>query len=130
MTFDTPARPVGNFCLWRQDAAGTGAPGGACSAVRPYVRAAAGTTSIEGVSATVCGLRSTTCPALNDFSMRNCMTLDATGDALCGALGFDDGLCRMLDAAANRCRVECGSDDECRDGFTCDTSVTPAVCLF
>ena len=128
MTFDTPARPVGNYCLWRLDSTGAGAPNGACSTVRPYVRALPDATSLEGVTATVCGLRVTTCPAMNDFSATNCMTLDATGDARCGAAGFADGVCRVLDAAANRCTVECGSDDDCKTGFTCDTTVVPQVC--
>ena len=127
MTFDSPARVVGNYCLWRMDAAGAGAPNGACSTVRPYVRALAAATSLEGATATVCGLRLTTCPGMNDLSTTNCMSLDATGDARCGAAGFADGLCRALDAAANRCTVECLSDDDCR-GTICDTTVTPSVC--
>jgi len=126
-TFGSAMAPAGNFCLWRLDATGTGAPSGACSRVRPYVRAQTAT-SVDGVSASVCGLALTTCPAINAYRATNCMTLDAAGDARCGVDGLDDGLCRMFDAAANRCTVRCSSDDDCRNDTTCNTAVTTPFC--
>ena len=128
MTFDTPARPVGSYCLWRLDASGAGAPNGDCFAVRPYVRALPAATSLDGVPATVCGLAVTTCPAMNDFRTANCMTLDAAGDARCGAAGFADGVCRAAGPTTNLCTVECLSDLDCGTGSACDTTVTPRVC--
>jgi Cys-rich repeat protein len=125
-TFGSTAAPAGKFCLWRLDAMGTGAPGGACSRVPPYVRVQ-DTTSVDGVATMACGLRATTCPALNAYSSTNCMTLDAAGDARCGVEVLDDGLCRALDSATNLCTVPCASDIDC-PGTTCNTGVTPRVC--
>ena len=117
-----------DICNRSLDASGAGAPNGDCFAVRPYVRALLAATSLDGVTATVCGLAVTTCPAMNDFRTANCMTLDAAGDARCGAAGFADGVCRAAGPTTNRCTVECGSDDDCTTGFTSDTTVTPHVC--
>jgi hypothetical protein len=133
MMYDDPATAgadpvaVGNHCLWRSDASGTGAPNGACSTVRPYVSTQS-VTSVSGVTADVCTFRVSTCEAQRDFSMVNCMTLDATGNALCGVTGVPDGVCRRLDAASNRCTTYCLSDDDCPSGSTCDTTTTPRQC--
>ncbi len=95
MTFGDPAMPVGNFCLWRQDATGSGAPNGDCTmATHPYVVPVADATSVDGTSATVCGLRLTTCPALHDFGMTTCS--GAGDNASCGAAGLDDGISRSI----------------------------------
>lgn len=135
MTYDDPtttaADPVavGNRCLWRQDAAGTGAPNGDCTTLPPYVRASA-LTSVDGVATMVCSFRESTCEAQAAFSATNCMTLDAAGDALCGVIGVHDGVCRMFGATTNRCTVFCGSDDDCPIGFACDAAASPRVCMF
>ncbi len=135
MTYDDPTTgaadpvPAGNHCLWRQDAAGPGAPGGDCATIRPYVRGAAAT-SVDGTTATVCTLRVSTCESQAAFSMLDCMTLDAAGDARCGQPGLHDGVCRMAGPTTNRCSVFCGSSDDCRGGFSCDTGASPSVCLF
>lgn len=136
MTYDDPTTPaadpvaVGNHCLWRQDAAGTGAPSGSCLDIRPYVQASS-LSSVDGTTAMVCTLALSTCEAQAGFRMTDCMTIDATGDARCGATGVHDGMCQMFDSTHNRCTVFCLSDDDCRTGVACDTSVTPTpVCHF
>jgi hypothetical protein len=78
----------------------------------------------------VCALALSTCEAQGGYRMTDCMTLDATGDARCGVAAIHDGVCRMQDATHNRCTVFCGSDDDCRMGFSCDTSMTPPICMF
>ena len=135
MTYDDPTTPAadpvpaGNHCLWRQDAAGPGGPAGACSTIRPYFRGTS-MTSVDGTTTTMCTLRVSTCESQAAFSSFDCMTLDATGDALCGQASVHDGVCRAVDVASNRCTVFCGSDDDCRGGFSCDTGSSPSVCLF
>jgi len=115
MDFDATA--VGRFCLWRQDAAMPPGPGGSCTNVRPYVDAVAAE-SVDGATATVCSLALTTCPALQQFRMQSCTT-PVVSDDECGVAGLDDGLCRMASALTNLCTVPCGSDNDCRLGFTC-----------
>jgi hypothetical protein len=111
---------VGKFCFWGRDSAQTGAPNGTCSAVIPYFDAQQ-VTSIDGAQTTICGLRSTTCPGLNDYSS-SCAN---PGDA-CGADGFDDGVCVAVDPQTNRCTTECLGDDDCVG--SCDTTVSPRLC--
>ena len=115
---------VGTYCLWERDATGINAPNGSCFAVRPYVSAKSAT-SLDGTQTTVCGLATTTCPGLDDFR-RDCTAPGIDDD--CGAPGFDDGLCVAVDVVTNKCTVVCGGDDDCRDGFTCDTNFTPRRC--
>ncbi len=128
MTFEAadnsgPAE-VGTFCLWQRDSAEANAPNGSCFAVRPYVNAAE-FTSLDGTTTNVCALRTTTCPALVGFDS-NC---SAPGnDADCGATGFNDGLCIAADVVTNLCTVPCASDNDCKPGFTCNTTVTPNRC--
>ncbi|MFO0683402.1 MAG: hypothetical protein U0234_15195 [Sandaracinus sp.] len=136
MTYDDPTTgaadpvPAGNHCLWREDASGAGAPNGSCFGNgRPYVRASS-LTSVDGVTAMVCTFRSSTCEAQAAFSMTDCMTLDLTGDARCGEPTLHDGVCRMVDATHNRCTTFCGSDDDCKPGFSCNSAASPPVCNF
>jgi hypothetical protein len=134
MMYDDPATggapdpvPVGNHCLWRSDASGPGAPNGDCFTTRPYVRTER-LTSVDAVTADVCTFRVSTCEAQRDFSMVNCMTLDAAGNALCGVTGVPDGVCRNVSGMTNRCTTYCLSDDDCRAGSTCDITLTPGQC--
>jgi hypothetical protein len=60
--------------------------------------------------------------------MTDCMTLDAAGDARCGRMDVADGVCRNVSGATNRCTVYCGSDDDCRPGFACNTTLSPGEC--
>ena len=87
------AQTAGSYCLWRLDASGTG-PRGSCLNTIPYSNAV-DTTSADGVPTTVCSLTVSTCAAQADFRNRDCMTLDMTGDALCGVAGLHDGVCRI-----------------------------------
>ena len=86
-------------------------------------------TSVDAVTATMCTFRESTCEAQAAFSSTNCMTLNAAGNALCGQASLNDGLCQMLDAAANRCTVFCLSDDDC-PGTTCAPGAVPRACTF
>ena len=122
-------QPVGQHCLWRQDAEGTGTPNGDCvTGDRPFVRAES-ITSIDGTMATVCGLRNSTCEAQDDYSRENCDHLGTPDDALCGREGVADGVCRPF-GGARRCTVFCASDDDCRAGITCNIGAATPVCNF
>ena len=133
MVYDDPNTPatdpvgVGLHCLHRQDATGAGRPNGDCLTTRPHTSAQT-LTSVDGVSATMCALRLSTCEAQMMYDDTNCMTLDAAGDARCGLPGVGDGVCRMRSATTNLCSVYCQSNNDCPG--TCDTSGFPRVCNF
>ncbi len=113
---------LGNFCLWPEDA--VAGPDGDCLSTRPYIQAEALTPVEGGDAISVCSLRLTTCQGLADFSAKDCMTLDETGDALCGAEGVEDGYCIKFNDANNQCTVPCGSANDCPVNF--DTCAEPA----
>ena len=97
---------VGYFCFWREDATETGAPAGSCAQAPPYFGTRANSESIEGVEATVCGLRVTTCAAYKDYSMKTCT--GAEDDASCGDPRFaSDGYCREAATSTYRCTTPC-----------------------
>jgi hypothetical protein len=122
-------QPVGQHCLWRQDAAAPGAPNGDCvTGARPFVQAEL-ITSIDGMMTTVCGLRNSTCEAQDDYSSEDCEQLGMPNDALCGREGVADGVCRAF-GAANLCTVFCRSDLDCPADATCNTAATPRICNF
>ncbi len=106
---------AGLRCLWRQAAV----PGGDCARVHPYMSTEA-VTSVEGTADTVCGLRSSTCAALADFSVQTCDAPAAGADPACGGEGLDDGFCAAFGPTTNYCTVGCSSsaDCPCTDG-TC-----------
>jgi len=128
---------VGTFCFWR--IAATQGPNGSCLSVPPYARGLANETSVEGTNVNVCGLAVTTCPGISHF--RNSAIACAPGGVpnhdLCGfsyagegSPGNDrDAYCEQVpNDTAYRCTVPCGSDDDCVDGFACQTGATPRVC--
>ena len=134
------ATSVGNFCAWRRDATGTGAPAGNCFNSPPYVRDVTAT-SIDGVATSVCVLRTSTCEAHEDFSRKAC-TMPGMADSDCGAPSVNDGFC----APGSRCTVECTTyedcpcigpsctrqydciADTCSLSRRCDRTVMPVVC--
>ena len=115
---------VGTFCLWERDATVPNAPNGACSTVRPFIDDVLAT-SLDGAQSNVCSLNVTTCPALAKYQS-NCPTVGM--NEACGAPGFNDGYCVFFDAAANKCTIQCGGDDDCKAGSTCNASTTPNTC--
>ncbi len=118
---DPTVGAVGSFCLWTKDATALGAPNGACGlSSRPFASQAE-VTSVDGVSATVCTLRTTTCPAfLQHATVVSECNVPGTDDAACGAAGFNDGRCRST-GSETMCTYPCGGNDarDCPSGFTC-----------
>jgi hypothetical protein len=116
---------LGLFCLQRQSDAG-----GDCftSVDRPFSFPISGT-SVDGVSTPVCGLELTTCAGLRDrAALRNCGSLGPTGDAVCGAPGLNDGICRQA-GAQFVCAVPCESDNDCITNVGCvDPVNSPPIC--
>jgi hypothetical protein len=103
------ATPVGNFCAWRQAAAGTGAPAGNCLNSPPYVRSTTAT-SVDGVNTNVCVLQTSTCAAHDDFrTPTTTCTMPGMADPGCGAPSVSDGFC----APGPLCTVECSSYIDC-----------------
>jgi hypothetical protein len=116
---------VGYFCFWEQGA--EGGPTG-CRTARPYVQTQANAASIDGHVGTLCVLRSTTCPALSQFSTEQGSCGNSNDDQACGVSGLDDALCRQFDATSYGCTVPCGSSDDCVSGFSCNTTASPRYC--
>ena len=126
MTFMTT--DVGSYCLWKESA--PAGPNGACANVPPYAGGEM-MTSLDGEEARVCGLAVTTCVAVNQFRMLACTDgmLPDTTDEECGVSGVNDAYCRFSSGlGTNRCTIPCGSDDDCKTGFTCDLGATPQYC--
>ena len=117
---------VGYFCFWREDSTEPGAPNGDCVNARPYVGTRAGSQSIDGVEATICGLAVTTCAGYRDYRSKTCA--DPTDDAACGDERFaSDGYCRTFTTGSYRCTTPCLSAEDCDSGSTCPAS-PPKFC--
>jgi hypothetical protein len=117
---------VGYFCFWREDADEPNAPSDDCANTPPFVDTRAGSESISGVEATVCGLAVTTCAGYRDYRTKNCSGLD--DDASCGDPRFEsDGYCEMFSAETYRCTTPCLSEDDCDPGSTCPETA-PKFC--
>jgi hypothetical protein len=93
---------IGNYCLWREDASNPG-PDGSCSVLQQTI-SSLDATSIDGVDATFCGPRTTTCAALKTFD------LTCGSDADCGHPDVVDGLCAI---GVGRCTYPCMSGLDC-----------------
>jgi len=118
---------VGHFCFYAKGDTAHGAPA-LCSSARPYVQTLL-TRSIDGRVLELCLLRSSTCVALNQFSSKSCTSASSTpDDTQCGTSPGLDSKCASFDTGVYRCTVTCGSDDDCKVGFTCNTGVHPNVC--
>ncbi|MGC4070821.1 MAG: hypothetical protein QM784_40330 [Polyangiaceae bacterium] len=89
-------------------------------------------TSIDGETATLCTLRSSTCVALNQFSSTDCAPAGTPDDTLCGVAPGVDSKCSLFSSTLSmyRCTTTCGSNDDCKQGFTCNLGVNPNVCSF
>lgn len=118
-------KSAGHFCMYQQGAAGAPAD---CTTAPPYVKTLA-TTSIDGSVANVCSLRVSTCTALNQFSRTSCASASNNpDDSLCGFVPGVDSKCVAFGASQHLCTVVCGSDLDCKSGFTCNTGVNPNIC--
>jgi hypothetical protein len=126
--FGSPAQDVGYFCFWQQGDTANGAPEDCFSGGRPYADILNDQISIDGVTADICGLRSSTCIARNQFSSKDCATSSAADDTKCGFDAGEDSKCTQASPSQYRCTMTCGSDDDCPIGFACDTGANPPVC--
>jgi hypothetical protein len=108
---------VGHFCTWTK-AAHVGS-GGCFEDGRPFVDDATAT-SIDGVTADLCVLRTTTCPAYFAHSQPTCSGPD--DDASCGAPDLADGQCELNLEDNPRCTYACLSDVDCNSGAACTTA--------
>ena len=111
---------IGNFCTQTKEAR-VGAEGN-CSAEGAPFADNKELTSVGGVTARFCVLRTTTCPAYSDHSQQPTGCAASQLDSACGAPDVNDGLCRQKDGETTFfCTYRCGSDLDCKPGFTCPT---------
>jgi len=115
------------FCFWKQGDTTNGAPTDCPTAGRPYVKSEKDVTSIDGDTATLCTLRSTTCTAYNQFSNIDCAPSGTPQDALCGFAPGADSKCATY-GAGYRCTTVCASNDDCK--FSCNIGASPNICTF
>jgi hypothetical protein len=117
---DQGAIEIGYFCVWRFDA--NPGPDMNCFSKPPYVTRQSSTTSLDGTTADVCTLRTSTCPAQVDFSNKDCAPGGTPQDNLCGDPDAPtDGYCLETSSPGiYRCTVPCGGDPDCKpNGFFC-----------
>src|SRR5690606_1607214 len=100
-TFGNPAQDVGYFCFWKRGDSAPGAPT-LCSSEVPYVRTISGAASIDGTTADICTLRTSTCVARSQFSAKDCTVNMSGDDSLCGFAPPDDAVCEQFDEGVYR----------------------------
>ena len=128
--FGSPPQNVGYFCHWKKGDVANGAPADCFATGKPYSGTQVAVTSIDGNVSDICGLRSSTCIANNQFSAKDCTVANVPSDAACGFAPPKDAKCAQVPASSSyRCTMTCLSDEDC-PGSTCDTGAAPRVCAF
>jgi hypothetical protein len=105
--------PRGGFCLQQADEVG----GGACPL--PYRVSVSGVSVSGAASEPYCGINQnlTTCEAvLNMLGDKEC-----SNDDVCGAMGLNDGKCLTFPVVGQKCTIECGGNNDCRNDLVCRT---------
>ena len=122
-------RMLGYVCLWVPGSEALGGPSDCLSDGRPYVDRRTRMISIDGEQTEVCALRATSCKALSEHGAKvlGCASVDDR-DA-CGHRDLPDAECRApQDSTAYRCVAHCGTSDDCKRGFACNTASYPSYC--
>ena len=128
--FGAPSVDVGHYCHWKKGDVANGAPADCFSTGKPYAGTQVAVTSIDGDVNDICGLRTSTCIANNQFSAKDCTVASAASDAACGFAPPKDAKCAQVPASSSfRCTMTCLSDEDC-PGSACDTGSSPRVCVF
>ena len=125
--YGTPEQDVGYFCHWKKGDVANGAPASCLTGGRPYVDTIEGAISIDGALADICALRVSTCPARNEYGLKDCGTSSAD-DSMCQFDAPNDSKCVQADVSVYRCTMVCGNSDDCPPNVDCDTGATPSVC--
>ncbi|HMA91787.1 MAG TPA: hypothetical protein VKP30_03830, partial [Polyangiaceae bacterium] len=124
---------VGRFCFWKEGDTANGAPATCASeAARPFIEPVS-VKRIDGTSATLCGLRASTCVALERYKT-SCAYEGKPGPGLCGFSAPRDATCGGDALGKFVCRVSCMSDNDCPandsgSGGICDWESTRPTCL-
>jgi hypothetical protein len=116
-------KDVGYFCFWTQGDTGNGAPSDCFATGHPYAETKTNAVSIDGTTADICSLASSTCTAVSQFKSKNCKPDAAPDDSLCGFAPPKDAKCDQVGATVNyRCTMTCLSDEDCPGVSTCNMS--------
>jgi hypothetical protein len=125
------AKSVGYFCFYKQGDTAHGAPADCFTNGRPYSGVLKNAVSIDGQTADICSLVTSTCVALNQYRSTNCTsTTNTANDQLCGFAPGVDSKCVSFTSSTYLCTTTCLSDFDCKVGVTCNTGVNPNVCTF
>lgn len=116
-------KEVGYFCFWKQGDTSNGAPVDCFTDGNPYAGVQANAKSIDGTTADICTLRSSSCVAVSQFSTKNCKPDAVPDNSLCGFAPPKDAKCDQVGSGANyRCTMTCLSDEDCPGVSTCNMS--------
>lgn len=116
-------KDVGYFCFWKQGDTAHGAPGDCFTDGNPYAGVQVNAKSIDGATADICTLRSSSCVAVSQFSTKNCKPDAVPDNSLCGFAPPKDAKCDQVAAGANyRCTMTCLSTEDCPGVSTCNPS--------
>lgn len=120
---------LGYICLWVPGSAVREAPGDCLNQGRPYVDLREKMESIDGEQVDVCALRTTTCKGLSEHAARVRACGSERDDDACGHPDLEDARCQSPEGStAFRCVSRCGSTDDCKRGFACNTADYPSHC--
>ena len=124
---------IGNFCTQTKEAR-VGAEGSCDQGSGPPYVDAKTLTSVGGVEAQFCVLRTTTCPAYSAHSQQPTGCAASQLDSACGAPGVNDGICRQKEMSSSFfCTYPCGSDIDCKirnTQWTCLVKDEESYCSF
>jgi hypothetical protein len=122
---------AGYFCFYKQGDSANGAPASCISNGRPYSGVLKNAVSIDGKTADICSLVTSTCTALNEYRAKDCTSGATANDQTCGfAPGVDSKCASTSTAGVFLCTTTCLSDLDCKIGVACNTGVNPNVCSF
>lgn len=119
-------------CLWKKGDTAPGAPAN-CSdpANQPYVVTRSDVVTIDGATATVCGLAVSTCAAWTEAKSP---TIDCAPDgtpnhALCIIESHEAARCILASTGKYQCSPRCGKDSDCLYGIsTCVSRLGEQAC--
>ncbi len=125
--YGKPTKDVGYFCFAKQGDVANGGPAD-CPDIPPYVDTLEYSVSIDRQASTICGLRTSTCPARHQVLSKDCGRQGNPDNSLCGFDPPNDAVCTQIGPTAFRCTTTCGSDIDCVPGMTCNIGALLPYC--
>lgn len=120
---------LGYVCQWTVDGEDSRLASCSVTDARPYNLPRDDVPTIDGETVSICALTHTTCNAVRQFGSTSC---GVGHDESCGKEGFDDALCRAIDArdddVSYRCTLPCTLSTDCPRGHACNQELPVQYC--